>query len=188
MDGETQRKTRMDALEEKRKRLDEMRKLKQEREKNPTSSITTTTTPLDSRAVDDLVNSLLTKAEVKEQVMLPSAPTEIDILKNTVTILNSNKELQRKLSIVKNIASVIIAPITSTVEKYDKECQTDLHDDSDLKTKEYTVENYSSSSPLKQSHRRPASVKVRNNELLPDQLAPSSTLCPDLNNNLLMNH
>jgi hypothetical protein len=60
MDFETQRKKRMEALDDKRKRLEEMRKMRKDRTESAEEVQESQQASVDERAqVDDLVNSLL---------------------------------------------------------------------------------------------------------------------------------
>ena len=60
MDFETQRKKRMEALEEKRRRLEEMRKMRKDRTESTEELQENLAGPTDERTkVDNLVNSLL---------------------------------------------------------------------------------------------------------------------------------
>ena len=133
MDHEAQRKKRQEELEAKRKRLEEMRKLRQTR-----STVTETTveqtevaTPsqtAEQESVDDLVNSLLTS--------LPATVAEVAADSNDVTSaaaaapppvpltrLEIAKQRAAELTTVVNVVRIDIAPII--VETYHKECQTD---------------------------------------------------------------
>ena len=71
MDFETQRKKRMDALEDKRRRLEEMRKSRKERT-DAVEEVQDSHSQADERAkVDDLVNSLLIST-ISEPIDSPS--------------------------------------------------------------------------------------------------------------------
>lgn len=176
MDFEAQRKKRLEALEEKKKRLDEMKKIKQERE-STRSTTTVAPTIVESSSkersdVDDLVNSLLqsssssapeptveasqTIAPKTEPKVAPS--TTIEPVTKTETTSAAHKVTKQKtFSVVKGLAAFQTLP--SQVESYEKGTQTDLTDefaDDFTEGDERAVGSGSLLSPQKIAHRRPA--------------------------------
>lgn len=163
MDFEATRLQRQQALDEKRKRLEEMKKAKKER--TEIEEQVNSTTNIESKIeVDNILNNLLP---------VPSSSIEINTNDNNIESNNNNNnesilsreeinELkQKKLTTVKNIGSVQIFP--SRIETYEKDCQTDdvdicngndnsIDDEYDNKNNEL-LQN----SPQKISHIRPRS-------------------------------
>jgi dynein intermediate chain len=128
MDFEATRLQRQQALEEKRKRLEEMRKAR--KEKTEIESQANSTNNIESKVeVDNILNNLLP----------PPPPPSIEITTNDNNNNNNNIEInnsdpilskeeineikQNKLTTVKNIGSVQIFPYR--IETYEKDCQTD---------------------------------------------------------------
>ena len=77
MDFETQRKKRMEALEEKRRRLEEMRKMRKDRTESADDLQDNQQVITDERTkVDNLVNSLLIST-LSESVVESNSPADV---------------------------------------------------------------------------------------------------------------
>lgn len=180
MDFEAQRKKRLEALEEKKKRLDEMKKIKQDRDSNSRSSANSNIieTSKERNDVDDLVNSLLQPSSTLEpaaESIHETVISKID-LKHAVTstdkdlhiekitslpneIINVAKPIKQKsFSIVKSLAVYQILP--TQIESYEKGTQTDTAEDMNewAEGEEGSQKSGTLLTPYKIAHRRPAAA------------------------------
>lgn len=119
----------MEELEAKRKRLEEMRKLRKTRSSAETASETPVNTAATNERenVDDLVNSLLTDPvpEVVETVNETTETPEESVSASVAPLsrLELAKLRASELSTVTEVVRIDIAP--KVIETYEKECQTE---------------------------------------------------------------
>lgn len=137
MDFESQRKKRLEALEDKRKRLEEMRKTRQDR------SNAEDTVEQDSKisqeekrsSVDELVKSLLKPTSslessdggIVENILHDNKTNSAQQAPSSSSFASTFSKpvaSRRPLSVVKQVVSFHIAPIQPK-DFYDKDCQTD---------------------------------------------------------------
>ena len=168
MDFEAERKKRLEVLEEKKKRLEEMKRIKQDRENTATNNNTNTSQNIPSKErddVDSLVNSLLLSSLETPSTTVDLSDQDKKLLSESTTLPNKQEDTKptptstikpKVLTITKSIASLEILPYIH--ESYDKTCQTDeiTEVNSDIDDK-YT--NNSGVSPHKLAHRRPATAR-----------------------------
>jgi dynein intermediate chain len=157
MDAETQRRKRQEALEEKKKRLEEMRKSKLSRDQAgsatpelpaPTPSPSLESNVSDSKInVDELVNSLLTTT-----TPTPTPPPPTAMVSDVTSVRSNGDAVHKKqvqLVVVKSVATVQIIP--EARECYHKESQTDFQDD----TEDETAPAAQTKTPSKLDRKRP---------------------------------
>ena len=145
MDFDAQKKKRAEALDDKRKRIEEMRKLRESRN-NEISNTTTTSVNIDTRAdIDNLVNSLLeTKIDDKPK----------DAIQSIVPPLPQPpiEKPKKNFTVIKSLTAISIPP--KPLISYDKECQTDDITFSSSSFDNNDNENEERQSPQKLAHRR----------------------------------
>lgn len=125
MDFETARTKRMQALEEKRKRLEEMRKRKKEREKEREKEAEKPATAAKDD-LNDLIDSLLSTPKSPEPAAAPETKAEQPASAAEAAAQDDGKEVRRrkpKLTVVKDVVAVVIPPKIS--ESYEKGIQTE---------------------------------------------------------------
>ena len=187
MDFETQRKKRLEALEEKKKRLEEMKKIKQDRDAQSNSSISqglNSAISQERHDVDDLVNSLLLSSNPasEDSTMKSTSPMKSvpKIDSNELQHFKTEKHKSTSLTIVKNVTNFEMIP--KQVESYEKECQTDVIPD--LVNTSIDLQNLSEGNfdmtPHKLSHRRPAAGAVSSLSTKPHSNTPSHTVSTSL--------
>jgi len=176
MDFETQRRKRMEALEDKKKRLEEMRKMRKDRvDGGQEGDIPNQINIQDSRVdVDNLVNSLL----VNDLSSISISSTETSNEKVQDGDCNSNLRVsrqdfanERKSQLRTVRPSLIINIPPSIAETYEKESQTDSVDDLSNNDEKNSDSINNESSTTKSNFRRSHLNSLpRNNPITPTAL------------------
>jgi len=165
MDYETQKKKRADALDDKRKRIEEMRKLRESRNNNNNDNnndnSSSNNNNVDTREdIDNLVNSLLVTKIDNDDKKNNNNNDNIDIAPPIPQLSSSSsssssssiEKIKKKLVIVKSLTSVSILPKPPI--SYDKECQTDDINLASSSIDDNDNDNIERQSPQKLAHRR----------------------------------
>lgn len=127
MDKDIQRKKRLEALEEKRKRLEEMKRLRNER---ADESISSPNLKQSSRETDDLVGAVLSK--VRSPVASNSTAMDsprMDERERTTGSSAAPMMTYKKQVTLSTVKSTFIVIPPEPPLTYDKECQTNEEDD-----------------------------------------------------------
>lgn len=127
MDPEAARKKRLEEIEAKRKRIEEMRKSRaagQDSTSTSTNIVTTEVSPVNTQDTDALVSALLKSSISQPVVSIESVAAPASSL---VSLENDSKQDRiKKFVVFRNSDAVVFIPSKENV-KYDKECQTENH-------------------------------------------------------------
>lgn len=173
MDSEAARKKRLEEIEAKRKRIEEMRKTRAAgQDTTPSANIVTPeVSSVNTQDTDALVSALLKTSLSQPAVSIDSAATPAS---STITSdSDTRQERIKKLVVFKNPDAVVFIPSKESV-KYDKECQTD-NDGTDNSNKDDDIQdeptNFDITRSLRKSIGQRRSVSEENTPIAIEDVA-----------------